>query len=113
MQWPPTLADLKRDLNVQPEFVRDDASLLDQLAAAIAWVVERKQDPITGLYVPGPDTADVALGTVRLAGRWFTRRSSPDGTIAMGDLGTTTVPGFDSDIERLLSIGRYGPSMIV
>lgn len=113
MQWPPSLTDLKRDLSVAPEFVRDDASLADQLAAAIAWVTERKADPATGLYTPGADSADVALGTVRLAGRWFARRSSPDGTIAMGDLGTTTIPGFDSDIERLLSLGRYGPSMIV
>lgn len=113
MQWPPTLADLKRDLSIAANDERDDDALADELAAALAWVIDRKQDPVTELYVPGPDAADVALGTVRLAGRWFARRRSPDGTVAMGDLGTVTIPGFDSDIERLLSLGRYGPSLIV
>jgi hypothetical protein len=112
VQWPPQLADVKRDLSIPDTDTRDDAAIADDLAAAIAWVGERKADA-TGLYVPGPDASDVALGTARLAARWFARRRSPDGTVAMGDLGTVTIPGFDSDIERLLSLGRYGPSLIV
>lgn len=52
-------------------------------------------------------TPDLHLGTLRLAGRWHTRRRSPDGLVAMAELGAARVPSFDPDIERLLKIGRY------
>lgn len=52
-------------------------------------------------------TPDLILGTLRLAGRWHTRRRSPDGLVSMAELGAARVPSFDPDIERLLKIGRY------
>ena len=54
----------------------------------------------------------VRLGTVRLAGRWYTRRRSPDGLIATADFGASRIPSFDADIERLLKIGRYAKPVI-
>lgn len=107
MAWPPTLQDLKDDLGINDP--RDDATLQRQLDAAIAYVTRVKGDEY-GLF----DTnADTELGTVRLAGRFYTRRRSPDGIVAMGELGTATVPALDSDIEKLLEIGRFGGSVIV
>ena len=61
---------------------------------------------VTVLPVPG---SDFELGTIRLAGRWFTRRRSPDGLVSMAELGGARVPSFDPDIERLLRIGRHSP----
>lgn len=117
MSWPPELADLKRDLGI--EDTRDDATLGDQLSAAIAFVERVRQgafnfagdaDPLSSL--PSPHE-DLILGTVRLAGRWHTRRRSPDGLVNMGsELGSTRVPSFDPDIERLLGVGRYRDSVI-
>lgn len=116
MAWPPTLDQLKVDLQITDD--RDDESLAVQLAAAVAFVervhADRFEfDPVygtTGLPDPG---AEKELGALRLAGRWYSRRRSPDGLVALGDLGTSNIPNFDSDIERLLEIGRYGGSLIV
>ncbi|MGL5909489.1 MAG: hypothetical protein ACRCZP_05775, partial [Phycicoccus sp.] len=93
-----------------------DAALTDVLDAAVA-TVERVRggslnftgDPLS--LLPGPG-ADVALGTVRLAGRWHVRRRSPDGLVAASELGSTRVPSFDPDIERLLGLGRYRSPVI-
>jgi hypothetical protein len=119
--WPPDLARLKADLDITDS--RDDVVLGEQLAAAVGFVErvhEGRYDfdplnvpglpPLSGLPVPG---AEMELGTIRLAGRWYSRRRSPDGVVAMGDVGTNTIPGFDSDIERMLEMGRYGGSVIV
>lgn len=106
-----TLAELKADLGVDDD--RDDVVLARQLAAAVTFV--RRMRPgfdydQTGVGPAVPE--DVALGTVRLAGRWYTRRRSPDALISMAELGATRVPSFDPDIERLLKIGRYRRSVI-
>lgn len=113
MSWPPTLADLKLDLKIDEGDTRDDEVLVRQLAAAVAFVQRVRpgfnydSDALSDLPAP---TADLELGTVRLAGRWFTRRRSPDALVAMGDLGSARIPSFDPDIERLLGIGKYrGP----
>ena len=116
MTWPPDITRLKRDLNITDS--RDDAVLQEQLDAAVGFVQRYHDgrfefDPlfgVTGLPAPGPE---MELGTLRLAGRWYTRRRSPDGVIAMGDLGAQNIPGFDSDLERMLEMGRYGGSVIV
>ena len=116
MTWPPSLSDVKVDLRIDDTV--DDDALNACLSAAIDFVEERHggaynfagdADPFSTLpSVP----SSVRLGTVRLAGRWFTRRRSPDGLISSADFGASRIPSFDSDIERLLKIGRYAKSVI-
>lgn len=112
--FPPTVADVKVDLKIDDTV--DDASLQMCTDAAVAFVRRRlggtynlDADPLSSL--PGAPS-DVLLGTVRLAGRWFTRRRSPDGLIATADFGTSRIPSIDADIERLLRIGRYASPVI-
>lgn len=109
--WPPTLADLKVELRVEDQ--RDDPVMARKLAAAIAFVERVKADPDLGYFVPGYNVGDLVEGTLLLAARLYARRNSPDGLIAMGELGSVNVPGFDADIDRMLEIGRYGGSIIV
>lgn len=108
MVWPPTLEDLKNDLGIAADDTRDDAKLTATLQAAVAYVERVRSDLDFESGVP----ADVSLGTVRLAGRWHTRRRSPDGLVNMAELGASRVPGVDPDIERLLGIGRYGKPVV-
>jgi hypothetical protein len=116
LSWPPTLLELKDDLGIAETDTRDDARLETVLAAAIAYVerVKKGQLNFTGELLselPTP-TSDHELGTIRMAGRWHTRRRSPDGLIDRGELGAARIPNFDSDIEQLLEIGRYGGSVV-
>lgn len=117
MTWPPSLEELKVDQRVassEPTYTRDDAALQVALDAAVAFVERVRAgsfdftaDPVSTL--PDP-TADLQLGTIRLALRWHTRRRSPDGLVDMAELGAARIPSFDPDIERLLGIGRFrGP----
>jgi hypothetical protein len=114
MAWPPTLDDLKLDMKITDG--RDDARLQVVLDASIAFVREIH----AGSYdfgddilseLPAPD-ALMELGTMRLAGRWHTRRRSPDGLVAAGDLGTSRVPAVDADIARMLRIDRFRKSVV-
>lgn len=107
--WPPTLGTLKEDLGIDMDDTRDDDRLQTVLDAAVSFVERVRGEgfdfgDMSGLPEPSDD---LILGTIRLAGRWHTRRRSPDGLIEMGELGTARVPSFDPDIERLLGIGRY------
>lgn len=107
------LAALKADLNIPDTDDRDDETLQLELDAALAFVIRVRSDlnweEESSSELPGP-TADHELGVIRLAGRWHTRRRSPDGLIQSGELGSSRVPSVDPDIERLLGIGRYrGP----
>lgn len=113
--WPPQLDELKLDLKVPSTETRDDERLQQVLDAAVDFV-ERVHagrwsfgDLLSTL---GDPPADIRLGTLRLAGRWHIRRRSPDGLVSAGDLGTSRVPSFDPDIDRLLQIGRYRRSVI-
>lgn len=55
--------------------------------------------------LPAP-TADMELGTVRLAGRYHARRRSVDGLVVAAELGVARVPYLDPDIRRLLGLGK-------
>jgi hypothetical protein len=111
--WPPSLADLKLDMGDRDD--QDDANddkMSMVLDAAIARVRKIKRSSYdvaaeeqSGLVLP-PPTADIVLGTLRLAARWHSRRSTWDNLAAAGD-GQVIVPGYDSDIERLLEVGRF------
>jgi hypothetical protein len=120
MSWPPTLNELKTDQASPAGRTADDAALRMQLAAAVAFVerVHRGRynfDPLdmaSPLPMPG---SDMELGTVRLAGRWFDRRRSPDGLIPGapgGEFGATRVSSGDADIDRQLRIGRFARAVI-
>lgn len=116
--WPPQIEDLKTDLGVSDS--RDDFRLQQVLDAAVG-VVERELEGacnFTGAaaaagepVLPEPSPS-VVLGTIRYAGRWHSRRQSPDGRIDNGELGSARVPGFDPDIERMLGTGRFRPPMV-
>lgn len=115
MAWPPTLEELKLDRKSRGDDAdsTDDAQLQPNLDAAVAFV-ERVRPGFN--YAAAPTSpypapsADLILGTLRLASRWKTRTRSADGLIDMGDMGAGRVPSFDADIDRLLGIGRFaGP----
>jgi hypothetical protein len=113
--WPPTLAQLKSDLKIAPDDTEQDIELARQLDAAIVFVEDRRAESFNFhdeslVELPDP-TVMLALGTIRLAGRWNARKRSQDGLVLMGpDLGTSRVPSFDPDIDRMLGIGRFsGP----
>jgi hypothetical protein len=116
--WPPTLAQLKVDGEIDHN--RDDAKLSQELGAAVAYVerVRRGSLEFTGLLTEDEAAAlglvlvdaDTRLGTIRLALRWQARGRSPDGMVASPDLGSVRVSTGDSDIDRMLRVGRFaGP----
>lgn len=111
--WPPKVDDLKADIGVDDS--RDDARLKTVLDAAVAFVQRVRPkfnydaSPLSELPAP---TDDLVLGTLRLAGRWHTRRRSPDGLVQMAELGAARVTSFDPDIDRLLRIGRHAPMVV-
>lgn len=91
-----------------------DESLQTNLDAAVEFVQDRKRrfrydatDP-DQFNLPEP-TADLWLGTIRLAARWNARRRSQDAMINMQELGVTRVSSGDADIDRMLRLGRYAP----
>lgn len=113
MAWPPTLTELKVDLDIGLNDTRQDASLTQKLDAAVSFVERVRKgdyrfDPldIDQFFLREPP-ADLILGTLRYAGRLHARRRSPDGMVSMGELGATRVSTGDGDIDRLLRIGRH------
>lgn len=116
MDWPPTLAQLKSDQKIALDDVRDDDRYQENLDAAVAWVEPRRPqfnytaDPLSTRPAP---TADLVLGTIRLAVRWYTRTRSPDGMVNLGqEFGSTRVSSYDTDIDRLLRIGRFAVAIV-
>jgi hypothetical protein len=114
VSWPPQLQDLKDDLGLSDG--RDDVTLSTSLDAAVVYVEDARAgdfnfaaDPDSLLPAPG---SSIELGTIRLAGRWHNRRRSPDGLIDMGELGSARIPSVDSDLERLLGVGRFRAPMV-
>lgn len=109
--WPPDLAELKVDMSIDADDTRDDERLTQVLDAAVTFVERVRRGDFNfagdlGSLLPDP-TADIQLGTLRLAARWHLRRRSPDALIQMAELGASRVPSLDPDIERLLRIGRH------
>lgn len=117
MSWPPGVRELKAAMGIEPVDGRDDARLAAVLDAAVSFVQERHAGRynFTGEVLSElPDVpATIVEGTLMLARRWRTRDRSPDGLVQAGELGTSRIPSFDADIERLLRIGRYAPPVIV
>lgn len=111
--WPPTLAELKEDRQMDQADQRHDGQLAQVLAAAVAYVQDVKRGIYDmGLFLDGdedlePPDDSIRLGTLRLAGRWHDRRRSPDGMINASEMGATRVTSGDSDIDRMLRLGRF------
>lgn len=114
MAWPPTLDELRNDINSDDPSIDvgalDEQRLQSVLNAAVGFV-QRVRPKFNysgdlGSEFPEP-TSDLVLGTLRLAGRWHTRRRSPDALIEMGEMGSSRVPSIDPDIDRMLRIGRH------
>ncbi|MGH3985878.1 MAG: hypothetical protein ACRDTZ_00990 [Pseudonocardiaceae bacterium] len=105
-----TLDELKNDQTLDSQLTaRDDEALQRTLEAAMVWVMAHRTDlDYHGAWsVP----ADVRLGTLRLAARWFVRRVSPDGMVQLGELsqnyarlGAGMVQRADPDIYMQLGI---------
>jgi hypothetical protein len=116
--WPPTVGDLKDDLGIAADDVRDDDRLGSMLGAAVAFArrvrgrtLDLSDEPDSAGLLPIPD-ADFTVGVLRLAGRWHARRRSPDALVQFGELGNARVPSVDPDIERLMRIGRFAPPVV-
>lgn len=109
--WPPSLADLKADMSITS--TRDDVPLQTSLDASVAYVeqvhLNRYDFDGSGLYAPIPRT--FFRGVLMLAARDNARRRSVDGLVQAGDA-SARLPSFDSDIERLLKLGRRGRSIV-
>lgn len=113
--WPPSVADMKLDMgdrDDQDDTYDDRLSMV--LDAAISHVrgIKRTiydvaEEEESGLVLP-PPPLKIILGTMRLAARLHSRRSSWDNLAAAGaDMGSQIIPSYDSDIERLLETGRF------
>lgn len=85
---------------------------LDSARKAAAAQVERLRPDLFGVDGAGAQTFagtdDVIEGAVLLTARIFARRQSPAGIANYGEFGAVPVLRFDSDVERLLGLGRYG-----
>lgn len=108
--WPPTLTDLKNDMDIPPSNTDDDGRMATDLAAAIDYVQRVRPSFNYGgdLFCSDePPTNDIWQGTLAYARRLVTRRRSPDMLIDMGQLGAGRVPSVDRDIDRMLGIGQF------
>jgi hypothetical protein len=97
------LEELKNDQTLDGQLTsRDDEALQRTLDAAMSWVMDHRPD----LDYHGDWTvpAEIRLGTIRLAARWFVRRVSPNGMVQLGDMSSGMVMRTDPDIWMQLGI---------
>lgn len=81
---------------------------LDAAASAASSFAARQALGVTLGAEPVEAPADVRLGTVMLAGRWFQRRNSVTGVASFGDFGPAYVKSTDPDVALLLGLYRPG-----
>lgn len=114
--WPPSIMDLRLDMQRDGQVDVTDQALEQVLSAAISYVQDVKRDRVN--FGLGDESESgrsdpvyrYILGTLRLAERWHSRRLSLDGLLNMGDQGAARVGSGDIDIDRMLRIGRFAPS---
>lgn len=110
MTWPLQTSDVTGYLGVEPASAADQLALDRATAAVVAWVT-RNVEGIPQPATPGDPVdvgADVELGAVMLAARWYARRSSSQGIASFGDFGPAYVSRTDPDIAQLLRLNRPG-----
>lgn len=128
LTWPPQVEDLKDERKIPRSDTRDDASLQRILDAAVEFVEDTRagEFDFSGEPPEIPTAAEIALGfvqlpapttriiqgTLTLAGRWVSRKSSPDGRIDLGDAGSFRISSVDPDIDAMLGIRRSRKPMV-
>lgn len=112
MSWtPPTLDDVKALGSIATD--RDDAVLTALLDTAIAEVTRfhGNRYDFAGKNVLPPVPDQFAEGICFLTLRYNSRRRSLDGQVQAGDA-SARVPSYDTDVERLLRMGRSAPGIV-
>lgn len=89
----------------------DNADSVERARKAAAAFIE-KHRPDLVISDAFTVTADVLQGALLLAARLYARKGSPVGLASFNEFGAAQVVRFDSDIERLLGLGRYGRPVI-
>jgi hypothetical protein len=110
MSWPIATSDVTAYLGVTPAGDADQVALDRATAAVVAWVA-RNVEGIPVPATPGDPVevgADIELGAVMLAARWYARRSSSQGIASFGDFGPAYVSRHDPDIASLLRLDWPG-----
>lgn len=96
-QWPDLLS--YRNWARVPDTVDDDA-----ISAALAAVIAAIEVRCPCLFGPTPHVPDDAYQAALLwTNRVFARRNSPEGLSGVSEMGVATIPGYDRDVQRLLS----------
>lgn len=103
--WPITQPDVEGYLGTPPAGTADALAMTRAAEAVTAWCERHGlvEDP-----APTEVSADVHLGAVMLAGRWYGRRTSVNGIAGFGDVGVAYVIRQDPDVASLLGLGRPG-----
>lgn len=81
----------------------DDVTLEAARVGAAAYVERVRPD----LDWSGDAPADVKLGALILAARFYARKGSPMGVATFAEFGAAQIVRLDPDVERLLGIGRH------
>lgn len=107
MVWPPTVDDVRKELRIVA--LTPDATDIMQtsLDAAIAYVEDNRPDVWSPDGATFEATPRIHKGTVRYAGRLYTRSVNQPGIEASTELGTPPTYALDSDIAQLLGVMRY------
>lgn len=99
-------ADVEAYLGVSAS-VPEQGWLDDAAAAASSFAARHGLGVVLGTE-PIDVPADVRLGAVMLAGRWFQRRNSATGVASFSDFGPAYVKAYDPDAAMLLGLFRPG-----
>ena len=95
--------------HVQVDGVTDTSEpLINACAAAERWVETSARPDLDWTTAGFPVPADVLLGGLMLAWRWYQRRSSPMGVTLSPSGDPIEVLRHDPDIARLLGVGSSG-----
>jgi len=91
---PPTVAEFKAWLRVDPADMIDDVAIGEGLAAA-----EHQQTLL--LNMPAGWTADLHLACMLRCARYLARRNSPEGLVGFADFGPARITAVDRDVTAL------------
>lgn len=88
-----------------------DAALQLAVDAASSYVVSVRPEYVSESGDTYHPAAEIKLGAIMLAARWFARRGTELGATSTGygDFGTETILRHDPDVARMLLLGRFAP----